>query len=366
MTGRTRAALLDLAVFALALAVALRWPGQRPLDGLGWPLLLAGCAPLLLRTRFPLLALAAHSVLAVPYHWLDYSHEALIVPALLLLFTAAELLARPWSWLAPAAVLLITLSARVIQEGGITLGTVGTLGWLVAAAVLGAAVRATRAARSARRAEAGRRAAEERLRTAHDLHDVLAHSITVIGVQAGVAAHLLADPAPLDRAALTETLGGITEACVRARAEVRAALDSLRGPLAEESAQRLPVPGLAGLPGLLNPVRATGIRVDLRADGIGELPPALDVVAYRIVQEALTNAVRHAHATLVTVEIHRGATHLLLTVTDNGRGAPTATGGLGLTGLAERARALGGTLSTGSPPGGGFLVLAELPLPEPA
>lgn len=355
---------LNLAVTGLAVGLALRWPGEHALDGLGWPLLLAGCAPLLVRTRFPLAALAAHSLLALPYHWLDYPHEALIVPAMALLFSAAERLARPWSWLAPAVLVLLTVTSELVQDGEITLGLLGPVGWLVAAAVLGAAVRATRTARAGRRAEAARLAAEERLRTARDLHDVLAHSITVIGVQAGVAAHLLTT-GPLDRAALAETLDGITESCGRARAEVRAALDSLRGPSVEASSDRLPVPGLAGLPALLGPVRATGIEVKLRADELAGLPPALDVVAYRIVQEALTNLVRHARATRASVEITRTPSHLLLTVADNGRGTADSAG-LGLTGLAERAHALGGTLSTGSPAAGGFLVMAELPIPEAA
>ncbi|CAM5394315.1 histidine kinase OS=Streptomyces antimycoticus OX=68175 GN=SSPO_066190 PE=4 SV=1 [Streptomyces antimycoticus] len=189
-----------------------------------------------------------------------------------------------------------------------------TSGWVLSVVVIGEAVRihrkyiaailerAERAERT-REDEAARRVAEERLRIARDLHDLLAHSITLIGVQTSVAAHvLIADPERLDREAMAKSLDSIADTCRDARAELRATLQVLRG-VAGGDADHAdeedtgPLPGLAGLADLAAAAEAAGVRVDLTVDvEASELAPAVGAAAYRIVQEALTNAVRHAPA----------------------------------------------------------------------
>jgi signal transduction histidine kinase len=196
---------------------------------------------------------------------------------------------------------------------------------------------------------------EERSRIAREVHDVVAHSLAMINVQAGVAAHV-ADRRPEE--ALTALLA-IKEASRAALADLRATLGMLR------SGDGIgPVPGLAGLPELIGPV---GLPVEVRGEP-GKLPAHLDATAYRIVQEALTNVVRHARgATGVTVGFDRGDDVLRLTVTDDGTG-PNRTGpdgtvpGNGIRGMRERVEAVGGELDAGGSPGGGFRVRAVLPL----
>ncbi len=178
-------------------------------------------------------------------------------------------------------------------------------GWVVAVLFCGIDVRyyrqyisaiverAERAERT-REEEARRRVAEERLRIARDLHDLLAHTITLVGVQTSVAAHVLAaDPDRLDRTAVAKCLDDIADTCRTARGELRTTLEVLRdGQGARATEARGPLPGLAGLPDLAETARASGAKVELavRADTV---PPAVGAAAYRIVQEALTNAVRH-------------------------------------------------------------------------
>jgi signal transduction histidine kinase len=249
------------------------------------------------------------------------------------------------------------------------LETLRTSGWILAVLVFGVDVRvyrryiasvvgrAERAERT-REEEAARRVAEERLRIARDLHDLLAHSITLIGVQTSVAAHVLAvDPDRLDRAAVAKALDDIADTCRTARGELRTTLEVLRADGPDAAG---PLPDLTALPGLVRAANA-----DLTVDtGEVRLPPAVEAAAYRIVQESLTNAVRHAGAGVqirVAVQLRGGA--LNVTVTDDGA-APqqTAGPGYGIVGMRERARSVGGTLSAGPRDGGGFVVAAVLPL----
>ncbi|GHH84065.1 hypothetical protein GCM10017771_12390 [Streptomyces capitiformicae] len=212
--------------------------------------------------------------------------------------------------------------------------------------------------------------AEERLRIARDLHDLLAHSITLVGVQTSVAAHVLAaDPDRLDRAAVAQALDDIAETCRTARGELRGTLEVLResehsgGPGA-----RGPLPGLDGLSDLVDAARTAGARVEVEvaADGV---PSGVGAAAYRIVQEALTNAVRHGGAGVgIRVGLRAGGGALRVTVTDEGAGPTKGSGGsgsgsgFGLLGMRERARSVGGTLEAGPRPEGGFEVEAMLPL----
>ena len=217
--------------------------------------------------------------------------------------------------------------------------------------------RATAIARR-REEEARRRASEERLAIARDLHDVLAHNISVINVQANTALHLM-DRQP-ERA--REALTAIHEVSRQALGELRSVLGVLRAD--GDAAPLVPSPGLGQLEELAARAQAAGIAVRLVAEGAPRpLPADVDVAAYRIVQEALTNSVRHSGGHTATVHLRYDADALTIEVDDDGPVAAVrpARQGNGVAGMTERARALGGTLDAGFRPGGGFRVLARLP-----
>jgi signal transduction histidine kinase len=350
--------------------------GRRP-DALGWTLLVAGHVPIVWRRSHPLLVLAALFALLGPYHAMDNNHTAVGPVSYVALYTLA-VTGRPLrTILTGIAVLTASMSIMLTVNTHQALELLRISGWVIAILFCGIDVcyyrkyvasiveRAERAERT-REEEARRRVAEERLRVARDLHDLLAHSITLIGVQTSVAAHVLtADPERLDRAAVAKALDDIAETCRTARGELRTTLEVLREQDAPDA--RGPLPGLHGLPDLAQAARLAGARVDVsvRAD---DVPPAVGAAAYRIVQEALTNAVRHAGPEpSVRVEVHAEPDALRLSVTDDGTGPdPAGTPGFGLVGMRERARSVGGTLDAGPREGGagrGFEVTAVLPTP---
>ena len=208
----------------------------------------------------------------------------------------------------------------------------------------------------------GRRLAEERLRIARELHDVLAHTISVVAVQSNVALDALA-AAPPDTDDAREAMLLVRGAARQAMPELRAALDLLRGQAGVADGR--PQPGLGQLEELAAQFRDSGLAVELSVpESARELSPLVQLTAYRIAQEALTNTLRHARARQATVRVaHEGDT-LVLVVTDDGAGtaAPTDSGGFGLLGMKERAESLGGHVAAGpQTSGGGWLVQAELP-----
>ncbi|MCX5380129.1 sensor histidine kinase [Streptomyces sp. NBC_00091] len=212
--------------------------------------------------------------------------------------------------------------------------------------------------RTERAAAARRRADEERLRIARELHDVLAHSISVINVQAGVGLALLDTDPEQARTALTT----IKTASKEALGEVRQVLDTLRTPGA---APRAPAPGLDRLPELVEQAAATGLSVDTGTRGRARpLPPGADLAAFRILQEALTNVVRHSGSRTARILLTWQPGALELRVDDDGpaTGSPAGGSGNGLAGMRERAAALGGTIEAGPRPDGGFRMIARLPL----
>ncbi|MFE7644808.1 sensor histidine kinase [Streptomyces phaeoluteigriseus] len=208
----------------------------------------------------------------------------------------------------------------------------------------------------AERAQAARRRAdEERLRIARELHDVLAHSLSVINVQAGVGLALLDTDPEQARTALTT----IKSASKEALGDVRQVLDTLRTP---GDAPRAPAPGLDRLPELVEQAARAGLTVEVRGRP-PRLPPGTDLAAFRIVQEALTNVVRHSGSRHARVHLDRAGGALRLRIDDDGPsvGTDAGGGGNGLAGMRERAAALGGTIEAGPRAGGGFRVLAVLP-----
>ncbi|WP_228447051.1 sensor histidine kinase [Streptomyces paludis] len=375
-------ALVATALAALAVVLALTVRNGRAPDGLGWALLLGGIVPLAWRRSRPRLVLLAVVVCVVPYHAADYVHLAAVPGALLALYTVAAIV-RPWQTLLIGGAvtgLALTVMIAISAHQGLELLRVS--GWFLAVLIWGVDVRtyrqyiasvegrAERAERT-REEEAARRVAEERLRIARDLHDLLAHSITLIGVQTAVASHILTvDPERLDRAAVAKALDDIAGTCRTARAEVRTTLEVLRGEeedaLSPRGESEGPLPGLAALPALARTARA---RLTLRTEGAGPVPPAVGAAAYRIVQESLTNSVRHAGPEArAAVSVAARDAALYVTVTDEGGGGSgfgTGSGsrsGFGIIGMRERARSVGGTLLAGPRESGGFEVSAVLPL----
>jgi signal transduction histidine kinase len=211
-----------------------------------------------------------------------------------------------------------------------------------------------------RREEALRQSSEERLRLARDLHDIVAHNISVINVQANTALHLMHRQPERAQAALTT----IHEVSKQALVELRTVLGVLRD--VDNEAPRSPVPGLGELDALLESSRAAGLAVCMIEKGERRpLPSDIDVTAYRIVQESLTNSSRHSGSGRATVRLSYGESELCVQVDDDGptlRAGHTNGSNKGITGMSERAQALGGTLRAGPRPGGGFSVQARLPL----
>lgn len=279
--------------------------------------------------------------------------------------------------LVPAVVLLVL----VFADDGVDVDKlVSNVGIVVAAVLLGDAVRTRRAARRAeeeRRAQEARerehdaraRLAEERLRIARDVHDVVAHSIVAINVQAGVAAHLLRTRPEHAEAALLE----IKRVSGSALTDLRTTLGVLRTDDDPEGTPLRPTDPLGRLDELAEPLRAAGVAVDLRIDGaVDEVPTAVGTAAFRIVQEALTNVLRHAGAASAAVEVRVAEGQVGVVVTDDGgRGhaVPAAAvagssggAGAGVRGMRERAATVGGTAEAGPGADGAWTVRARLPL----
>ncbi|MEU6166000.1 sensor histidine kinase [Streptomyces tanashiensis] len=361
---RDAAAAAGFAVLAVALALTVD-DGRRP-DAVGWVLLLAAHVPLAWRRKAPLPVLLAVVACVAPYHALDFMHLAPIPASMTALYTVASTGRPQRTLIVGLSVISVTLTIQILVNPHEIVELLRVSGWVIAMLVFGASIRLYRQLvagvieRSEREAE--RKVAEERLRIARDLHDLLAHSITLIGVQASVAAHVLvADPERLDREALAGALEGISETCREARAEVRTTLRVLR---ADPDG---PLPDLASLPDL---VRSSGADLTVRT-GDTKVPAAVGAAAYRIVQESLTNAVRHGGPdTRMRVDVGLVESELTVRVTNSGTtagaGTPGGPGGsgYGILGMRERARSVGGTLSAGPRDGGGFEVTAALPLAE--
>ncbi|MFD9907697.1 sensor histidine kinase [Streptomyces sp. NPDC059063] len=384
----TRRVLRDDALFAAFLMVAdsiiglVAADGSRSLDVFGWALLVAAHIPLVWRRSHPMPVLIATVACVAPYHAVDYPHTTAIPVGMVALYTVA-VSGRPRRALVTGVVIVgITLAVNASVGPKQVEEILRISGWIVAVLLFGTYVRvhrqyiasveerAERAERT-REEEARRRVAEERLRVARDLHDLLAHSITLVGVQTSVAAHVLAaDPERLDRAAIAAALDDIAETCRTARGELRATLEVLRSGTesadgADES--RGPLPGLDRVGDLADAARTAGAKIDLAVRDVAA-PPAVGVAAYRIVQEALTNAVRHGGPGLtVCVGIREQDGVVRVSVTDDGAGPVADPGaglapGFGIIGMRERARSVGGTLEAGPRDDGGFEVVAELPL----
>jgi signal transduction histidine kinase len=369
MTTTARQWAADAALAALVIGVELatslaatHWHGAKESQPgtFGIILLVAGGLALLARRRYPTVVLAfvlgttlGANALGARGAWL----------ALIVAFFTAVLRGRR---VAAIASLVIGYGASVWDSSAqFALLLAAGLITLLSVAEVSRAWNARAAADRRGREEAtARRASEQRLAIARDLHDVVAHSISVINVQANTALHLM-DRQP-ERA--WEALTAIREVSGQTLTELGSVLGALRDPDGPaDGAPLAPAPGVARLDELAARARSAGFTVSVAAEGtVRPLPAGVDAAAYRIIQEALTNAVRHSGGHAASVLLRYSGSDLVIEVTDDGGAAvaakPRVAGsGNGLAGMAERARALGGTVDAGLQPGGGFRVLARMP-----
>jgi signal transduction histidine kinase len=340
---------------------------RRSFDALAWLLLLAGPLALLARRKFPATVLTVVYLVTLAYAVRGYAHGPIFL-ALIVAFFTAVLAGRRAFAIAILAIGYVSFLWMPYWFGRDTApswaGIAGLAAWLLVllAAAEGMRTQRDRAAAAARmRAEEERRRiSDERLRIAREVHDVVAHNISMINVQAGVALHLLEERPEQARIALA----AIKDASKETLRELRAVLGVLRR-VDEEDAPRGPTAGLERLPELLDRTRATGLAVDVEVDGTPRpLPTEVDLAAFRILQEALTNVSRHAGPATAHVRIAFDPHAVVLQVDDTGRGLTQerdGTSGSGITGMRERASALGGDLRVESRPHGGVRVLATLP-----
>ncbi|WUD77137.1 histidine kinase [Streptomyces sp. NBC_00510] len=361
--------------------VVPRAPALPPATWASYGLTTLGVLPLLWRRRAPVTVLTAVLAAQVLYRFtLDGPGQPLPYNALVALYTVAELTPARWRIPVAAGTLALIFPSVALNSGearellfslflfGAAYGF-GRLTHTRKAYTAALEDRATQLER-ANRIEVEQAAAAERARIAREMHDILSHAVSLMVVQAE-AGPVTVRTAPERAEAAFEA---ISETGRDAMTQLRRMLGVLRQDTeAPEPASRKPLPALADLPLLVEQVASGGLAVEYVTVGFpGSLPPATEATVYRIVQESLTNVVRHASAESATVCVELGAETVEITVTDNGRGAALGTGGRpggstghGLIGLRERAAAHGGTVQTGpGPDGTGFRVRVRFPLAD--
>jgi signal transduction histidine kinase len=373
---RTLSVRRDLALPLVVLAVQLT--GAAVADGmthvfnpphsigmLGWVLLAVGPLALVARRRHPVPVLWVTLAGTLPWSSATgWAHISFIIA----FFVAATAGKRYPAWLALAFnfAWTIWLAPLIYGYANPSLNDALLLaGWVLAVVIAAEAtrLRAERVAatKANRQIDQRRRQSEERLRVARDLHDVIGHNISLINVQASMGLDLVDSQPEQARAALS----AIKSASKEALEELRTMLTALRQD--DDTAPRSPAPGLDRLPELIELTRAAGLSVEVEVAGKPPpLPAAVHLAAYRIIQESLTNVARHAGRARVTVRVTYDDTNMHVEIDDDGT-APAGVGsaigtGTGITGMRERAAALGGDLSAGFRHGGGFRVSARLPV----
>ncbi len=340
-------------------------PSRRPLDLLAFVLLVAGPAGLTARWKYPVPVLLFTFAVVTAYELLGYADGPIFISV------AIAVVAAIMQGHRKAAIATVLFGYGAFVWGEFALGLEGAPelqeaiavgAWLTALLAVPEVFRVRRErlieASRTRAEESKRRASEERLRIAQELHDVLAHNISLINVQAGSALHLLDERPEQARPALA----AIKEASNEALGELRSVLDVLRE--GSNRAPRSPTPGLDQLDTLIARTRAAGLRVTKRVEGNPvALTAPVDRAAFRIVQESLTNVTRHAGEATAAVTLKYEERELEIVIEDDGRGAssPQRESGNGLPGMRERALALGGEFEAGPRDQGGFRVFARLP-----
>ena len=355
-------AALALAVaLVLAVVIAADPAGQVAVDAY----VFAGAfgAVLLLRRRFSRIVLVATVLGIFAYYTLDLPPVGMVLPAIGALFSGAE--QRRTGWTIGSASVGVAIFFRLSENAAGQLtgySLVTELALAAASIALGSAVRLARETRErsaevARLTEAQERHAadarmhEERLRIARDLHDTIGHTLSVASLHAGVAAEAT------DAIQRADALGRVRTAASDALRELRRTVRFLRS---DDAARTSATPGLTRIDEVVAAARESGLSatVDVSATG---MPTSVDAAAFRIVQESLTNVLRHADATVVDVAVHVVGAELVIRVADDGRTAGPVREGSGIRGMRERAGLLGGTLDAAATPTG-FVVEARIPV----
>jgi signal transduction histidine kinase len=363
---------LALIVGAIAIVgtyfVGQNQPDHRSLDAIAFALLATGAAALIFRRQYPGWVLLFANGITLLYLLLDYPKGPFFLTTYIAFFTAVMQGRRLLAWAVLAAEFVLFPWSPYflgIEPAPTSTGLFGLAGWLLVLATVAeiAHIRQQRMMRI-REEEARRRAGEERLRIARELHDVLGHNISLISVQAGVALHLMDKQPEQARVALSV----IRDASKEALRELRSVLDVLRQ--VHEEAPRSPSSGLASLSDLISRAAEAGLQVHTEVSGdLKGVPASVDLTAFRIIQEALTNVMRHSGQTSSRVHVTCNEQELTLRI-DNEVGSEASRNGIehgiklgqGILGMKERATALGGVVEAGLRPDGGFRVFARLPL----
>lgn len=349
---------LVAAVAQVVMSTGAQW-GQANhsirLDHLGYALLLVGPLMILVHRRFPVVALIVTVLATSVFVWRGYPLGPIFISPIILIFSLVTRGQRKAAWII-SALLLVFLDTYAGSRGwwhNLSVAAVVALVLVLAELVRNVTLRRAERARVDEE-EARRQASEERLTMAQELHDVLAHNISLIHVQASTALHLIDEHPEQARTALAT----IKTASKDVLGEMRSVLNVLR-----EGAPRSPTAGLDRLDDL---IERSGLDVTLKRVGSRPLPPQVERAAYRIVQESLTNVTRHAPGASVSVRLEFGDGEFVIQVTNTAATkAPTLSesgSGNGIPGMRERASALGGTLVAG-PFSDGFQVEARLPIP---
>ncbi|UUU21564.1 sensor histidine kinase [Streptomyces sp. DSM 40750] len=373
------------------LGTALTLPGAAPpdQDTVGVAVMGVSCLALLKHRAHPRTALIVTAICTIVVVALGYLLTPLLLaPIMAALYWLATLtdrkITRAYGLTTIAAMTLAAVLADSMNHFSLVLRTIGPVFWLLLPLAAGRGTQLRRAylksvqaraehAERTREEEARLRVTEERMRIARELHDVVAHHLALANAQAGTAAHLTRiDPEQAHR--ILTDLTGTTSSALR---ELKATVGVLRRP-DDPEAPLAPTPGLHRLPDLMAACESAGLTVTVTTQGTpGPLDPGVDLTAYRIVQEALTNVSKHAAVDAARIRLAYEETHLTITVTDDGGdgngngttrpdGAPEPGRGFGLIGMRERAQSVGGCLSAGHRPEGGFEVTTDLPLrPRP-
>jgi signal transduction histidine kinase len=332
------------------------------LETLTYVLVTIAALALVLRRIWPLVTLAVAVAATSLYLVLGYPYGPILISLVVAVFTVAQRLPLQWSAVACSITAVgLMMHGFVGHSGSDPIGVLPFSAWTIVPFAVGVVVRVSVEANARSRAEQVREYAyEERLRIAQELHDVVGHGLAAINMQAEIALHLL--PKRPEQAG--EALSAISRTSKESLDELRATLAVVRR--SDPSGVRAPTPGLARLVGLVE--RMTGIGVPVAVEVTGtptDLPAAVDLAAYRLVQESLTNVLRHAGPASATVRIAHEPHALTVTVTDTGRGGPgpaQKAGGHGIPGMRERVTALGGKFGAGPGPTGGFRVQGSFPL----
>ncbi|GAA3392260.1 sensor histidine kinase [Cryptosporangium minutisporangium] len=357
---------LALALIAVSLVPAIRGYGtqlgglpNRPFDALAVAVIALECLPLTVRRRWPAACLALVAVGFAVDQLTGYHTAGGSALPIALLSAAAHLERHRLTTVVLASAAYVSLAIALDQRGspeGVT-GFVTFYLAMVLAWGVGAWLRTSRAAEAARRRHVAQTTrAAERARIARELHDVVTHHVTAMVVQAEAARYLTGAPDRLDQA-----LTAVTDTGRRAITDLRHLLDVLNPDHGTDHR----TPSVGELHALMEQVRQAGQPVEFREEGRpAEEAGSAEVAAYRVVQEALTNALKYAHGSRTAVSLHHGAEEITVEVSTDGSGARAASpggSGRGLTGLRERVDVLGGEFSAGRRPDGGFVVHARIP-----